>query len=155
VDNWNNITNSQNRVRKKSFGGTFCFSNCHIIMLDTGGLVFLVSGHTQVMLQTVTLFFIHCGPGFVVGVVGVVVVVVVVIQHNMSRILETKCFNYENGTQSFYYVGLLLLPFEELVVHFLGWIVDAKKVVHNSNCCPQCFQRSVPVLSIACCQSSF
>jgi hypothetical protein len=25
VDNWNNITNSQNRVRKKSFGGTFCF----------------------------------------------------------------------------------------------------------------------------------
>jgi hypothetical protein len=43
VDNWNNITNSQNRVRKKSFGGTFCFSNCHIIRLDTGGLVFLVS----------------------------------------------------------------------------------------------------------------
>jgi hypothetical protein len=44
VDNCNNITNSQNRVRKKSFGGTFCFSNCHIIRLDTGGLVFLVSG---------------------------------------------------------------------------------------------------------------
>jgi hypothetical protein len=43
VDNWSNITNSQNRVRKKSFGGTFCFSNCHIIRLDTGGLVFLVS----------------------------------------------------------------------------------------------------------------
>jgi ABC-type transporter Mla MlaB component len=43
VDNWNNITNSQNRVRKKSFGGTVCFSNCHIIRLDTGGLVFLVS----------------------------------------------------------------------------------------------------------------
>jgi hypothetical protein len=38
VDNWNNITNSQNRVRKKSFGGTFCFSNCHILRLDTGGL---------------------------------------------------------------------------------------------------------------------
>jgi hypothetical protein len=37
VDNWKNITNSQNRVRKKSFGGTFCFSNCHIIRLDTGG----------------------------------------------------------------------------------------------------------------------
>jgi hypothetical protein len=36
VDNWNNITNSQNRVMKKSFGGTFCFSNCHIIRLDTG-----------------------------------------------------------------------------------------------------------------------
>jgi hypothetical protein len=31
VDNWNNITNSRNRFRKKSFGGTFCFSNCHII----------------------------------------------------------------------------------------------------------------------------
>jgi hypothetical protein len=44
VDNWNNITNSQTRVRKKNFGGTFCFSNCHIIRLDTGGLVFLVSG---------------------------------------------------------------------------------------------------------------
>jgi hypothetical protein len=44
VDNWKNITNSQNRVGKKSFGGTFCFSNCHIIGLDTGGLVFLVSG---------------------------------------------------------------------------------------------------------------
>jgi hypothetical protein len=49
VDNWKNITNSQNRVRKKSFGGTFCFSNCHIIGLDTGGLVFLVSGVTQTL----------------------------------------------------------------------------------------------------------
>jgi hypothetical protein len=47
VNNWNNITNSQNRVRKKSFGGTFCFSNCHIIRLDTGGLVFLVSAQDQ------------------------------------------------------------------------------------------------------------
>jgi hypothetical protein len=44
VDNWKNITKSQNRVRKKCFGGTFCFTNCHIIGLDTGGLVFLVSG---------------------------------------------------------------------------------------------------------------
>jgi hypothetical protein len=44
VDNWKKLTNSRNRVRKKSFGGTFCFSNCHIIGLDTGGLVFLVSG---------------------------------------------------------------------------------------------------------------
>jgi hypothetical protein len=44
VDNWKNITKSPNSVRKKSFGGTFCFSNCHIIGLDTGGLVFLVSG---------------------------------------------------------------------------------------------------------------
>jgi hypothetical protein len=41
---WKNITNSQNSVRKKSFGGTFTFSNCHIIGLDTVGLVFLVSG---------------------------------------------------------------------------------------------------------------
>jgi hypothetical protein len=38
VDNWKNITKSQNSVRKKSFGGTFCFSNCHIIR-------FLVSVH--------------------------------------------------------------------------------------------------------------
>jgi hypothetical protein len=29
------ITNSQNSVWKKSFGGTFYFSNCHIIELDT------------------------------------------------------------------------------------------------------------------------
>jgi hypothetical protein len=41
-NNWKNITNSQNSVRKKSFGGTFSFSNCHIIELDTGSLVFLV-----------------------------------------------------------------------------------------------------------------
>jgi hypothetical protein len=35
---------------KKSFGGTFTFSNCHIIGLDTVGLVFLVSelAHTKV-----------------------------------------------------------------------------------------------------------
>jgi hypothetical protein len=33
----------QNSVRKKSFGGTFTFSNCHIIGLYTVGLVFLVS----------------------------------------------------------------------------------------------------------------
>jgi hypothetical protein len=38
VNNWKKLTNSRNRVRKKSFGGTFCFSNCHIIRLDTGGL---------------------------------------------------------------------------------------------------------------------
>jgi hypothetical protein len=49
VDNWNDITNSPIGVRKKSFGGTFCFSNCHIIRLDTGGLVFLVSGSTIVL----------------------------------------------------------------------------------------------------------
>jgi hypothetical protein len=44
VDNWKKLTKSRNRVRKKCFGGTFCFSNCHIIGLDTGGLVFLVYG---------------------------------------------------------------------------------------------------------------
>jgi hypothetical protein len=43
IVDWKKLTNSRNRVRKKSFGGTFCFSNCHIIRLDTGGLVFLVS----------------------------------------------------------------------------------------------------------------
>jgi hypothetical protein len=31
-------SNSQNSVRKKSFGGTFSFSNCHIIGLDNGSL---------------------------------------------------------------------------------------------------------------------
>jgi hypothetical protein len=46
---WKNITNSQSSVRKKSFGGTFGFSNCHIIRLDTGGLVFLVSGPSHVL----------------------------------------------------------------------------------------------------------
>jgi hypothetical protein len=44
VNNWKKLTNSRNRVRKKSFGGTFCFSNYLIIRLVTGGLVFLVSG---------------------------------------------------------------------------------------------------------------
>jgi hypothetical protein len=41
VDNWKNITNSQNSVRTKSFGGTFSFSNCRIIGLDTGSLVLI------------------------------------------------------------------------------------------------------------------
>jgi hypothetical protein len=40
VDTWKNITNSQNSVRKKSIGGTFSFSNCHII-----GQSGLTSGH--------------------------------------------------------------------------------------------------------------
>jgi hypothetical protein len=44
VDNCKNITNSQNSVRKKSFGGIFSFSNCHIIGLDTGSLVLIVFG---------------------------------------------------------------------------------------------------------------
>jgi hypothetical protein len=42
-------TNSQNSVRKKSFGGTFSFSNCHIIDslgLDNGSLVLIVFGKT-------------------------------------------------------------------------------------------------------------
>jgi hypothetical protein len=51
VDNWKKITNSRNRVRKKSFGGTFCFSNCHIIGLDTGGLVFLVSADVHLVVK--------------------------------------------------------------------------------------------------------
>jgi hypothetical protein len=38
------LTNSQNSVRKKSFGGTFSFSNCHIIGLDNGSLVLIVFG---------------------------------------------------------------------------------------------------------------
>jgi hypothetical protein len=52
VNNWKKLTNSRNRVRKKSFGGTFCFSNCHIIRLDTGGLVFLVSDATVLLATT-------------------------------------------------------------------------------------------------------
>jgi hypothetical protein len=44
VDDWKNITNCQNSVRKKSFGGTFSFSNCHIIGLDNGSLVLIVFG---------------------------------------------------------------------------------------------------------------
>jgi hypothetical protein len=42
VDNWKNITNSQNSVRKKSFGVKL--SNCHIIGLDNGSLVLIVFG---------------------------------------------------------------------------------------------------------------
>jgi hypothetical protein len=38
MDNWKNITNSQNSVRKFFFGGIFTFSNCHIIGLDTGSI---------------------------------------------------------------------------------------------------------------------
>jgi hypothetical protein len=48
VDNWKNITNSQNSVRKKSFEGTFTFSNCHIIGSDTGSLVLIVFGCVNV-----------------------------------------------------------------------------------------------------------
>jgi hypothetical protein len=47
VENWKNITNSQNSVRKLFFGGTFSFSNCHIKGLDNGSLVLIVfvGGH--------------------------------------------------------------------------------------------------------------
>jgi hypothetical protein len=36
------FTHSQNQGQEKSFGGTFTFSNCHIIGLDTGSLVLIV-----------------------------------------------------------------------------------------------------------------
>jgi hypothetical protein len=51
VNNWKKLTNSRNRVRKKSFGGTFCFSNCHIIGLDKGGLVSGVRHHVGTLAQ--------------------------------------------------------------------------------------------------------
>jgi hypothetical protein len=56
VDNWKNITNSQKSVRKNGFGGTFTFSNCHIIELYTGSLVLIVFGlHiTVVLISTAT-----------------------------------------------------------------------------------------------------
>jgi hypothetical protein len=47
------LTNSRNRVRKKSFGGTFCFSNSQIIRLDTGGFVFLVSGLSIIFMTVI------------------------------------------------------------------------------------------------------
>jgi hypothetical protein len=40
---------------KKSFGGTFTFSNCHIIGLDTVGLVFLVSGCAYMQFENLLL----------------------------------------------------------------------------------------------------
>jgi hypothetical protein len=61
VDNWKNITNSHNSVRKKSFGGTIGFSNCHIIRLDTGGLVFLVSVYGQGLILRKFHIFIRIG----------------------------------------------------------------------------------------------
>jgi hypothetical protein len=52
-DNWKNIANSQNSVRKKSFGGTFSFSNCHIriIGLDIGSLVLIVFANLWLFLK--------------------------------------------------------------------------------------------------------
>jgi hypothetical protein len=48
VDNWKNITNTQNSIRKKCFGGTLTFSNCHIIWSDTGKVVLIVFEFRQV-----------------------------------------------------------------------------------------------------------
>jgi hypothetical protein len=50
MDNWKDKTNSQNSVRKKSFGGTFSFLNCHIIGLDNGSLVLIVFGKYPITL---------------------------------------------------------------------------------------------------------
>jgi fatty acid desaturase len=55
VDNWKNITNSQISVRKKCFGGTFTFSKCHIIGLDTGNLVLIVFVTCQSSAVTISL----------------------------------------------------------------------------------------------------
>jgi hypothetical protein len=44
IMDWKNITHSQNSVKEKSFGGTFSFSNCHIIGLDKGSLVLIIFG---------------------------------------------------------------------------------------------------------------
>jgi hypothetical protein len=52
MDNWKNITNSQNSARKKSFGGTVSFSNCHIIGLDDGSLVLIVFGYCDNLLSS-------------------------------------------------------------------------------------------------------
>jgi hypothetical protein len=55
VDNWKNITNSQNNVRNKSFVGTFSFSNCHIIGLDTDSLMLIVFEQDQQQSTSETL----------------------------------------------------------------------------------------------------
>jgi hypothetical protein len=59
VDNWINITNSQNSVRKKSFGRTFTLSHCYIIglELDTGSLVLIVFVLTIVRPAMLIVFF--------------------------------------------------------------------------------------------------
>jgi hypothetical protein len=66
VDNWKKLTNFRNMVRKKSFGGTFCFSNCHIIGLATGGLVFLVSGLDKMTKTETTKILCGCWGNIVV-----------------------------------------------------------------------------------------
>jgi hypothetical protein len=48
---------SQNIVREKSFGGTFTFSNCHIIGLDTGSLVLIVFAAGKISFYA-ALFFV-------------------------------------------------------------------------------------------------
>jgi hypothetical protein len=59
--------NSQNSVRKKSFGGKFTFSNCHIIGLDTVGLVFLVYVYDQSWrkIRVGFLEFLFLNPGLI------------------------------------------------------------------------------------------
>jgi hypothetical protein len=47
MDNWKNITNFQNSVWKKVLEEHSVFTNCHIIGLDTVGLVFVVSGNAH------------------------------------------------------------------------------------------------------------
>jgi hypothetical protein len=44
VENWKNITNSQNSVRKNKFGRTFSCSICHIKELHNGSIVLIVFG---------------------------------------------------------------------------------------------------------------
>jgi hypothetical protein len=48
-------SNAKYSVRNKSFEGTFSFSNCHIIGLDNGSLVLIVSAKTIV--DDAKLFF--------------------------------------------------------------------------------------------------
>jgi hypothetical protein len=57
VDNWKKITDSQNSVRKKSFGGTFSCSNCHLIGLYNGSLVLIVFGTNIIESYEVTRDF--------------------------------------------------------------------------------------------------
>jgi hypothetical protein len=44
-------TELQDRLFQPSFGGTFFFSNCHIIGLYNGSLVFIVFGHVYLCIN--------------------------------------------------------------------------------------------------------
>jgi hypothetical protein len=59
VDNWKNITNSQNSVRKRRFGGTFSFSTCHIKWLDNGSLVLNVFEYILMSNNKTGLMFVY------------------------------------------------------------------------------------------------